>query len=219
MEVASFGTEVFVTRGFNSAYPAGLLGKGLFKVDPNSGALTLVGDTGVQVNGSPMAVEALGFTSSGALYGVINNVIRDGLAPNRPAFYSIDKTTGKATFIAALPPATGGLQGVDDLVYDPTSGRFLGSFRKNENSSLLLSIGLAGDVQELGRLPARLTGLFFQDGTLNGFTYSTTSVSPSRRLAIDLNRKTNVAGLEFFEATELPFKPPTDFTGFVTGAG
>lgn len=223
MEVASWGNELFVTKGFNAAYPGGLVGQGLYRIDPNTGAESFIGQTGITIDGNPnfpRSVEALGFTSSGQLYGVINNVVSNGnFSPNSPGFYSIDKTTGQATFIAAIP-VTGILQGVDDIAYDAASGRFLASFRRNENSSSLLSIGLAGDVQELGRLPARLTGLFFENGRLNGFTYATTSASPSVRLSIDLTRKTVIGGvIEVFESAALDFKPPQDFAGFVTGAG
>ncbi|MCU0568436.1 MAG: PPC domain-containing protein [Oculatellaceae cyanobacterium Prado106] len=223
LEIASFGNELFVSKGVVQPFTLGGIGRGLYRIDPTTGAESFVGDFGVKKINSDEnnALDAMAFTSSGELYGVFNNAIREGdssiTAKFFPAFYSIDKNTGKATFIARLPE-TRLFDGIDDIAFDPNSGRFLASlYRGDGRFGKLLSISLAGDVQDLGFLPeTRLTGMFFQNGSLTGFT-------GERQVAIDINRKKIIGEgplqVEVFESTDLPFTKPDNETAGFTGAG
>jgi Bacterial pre-peptidase C-terminal domain len=229
LEVASLGDEIFVSRGvFDGA--ASIFSKGLHRVNPNTGEVSFVGNTEVYSSAFPnsptglMSPDALGFTPSGDLYGVINTSTRYTIGSKSypaPGFYSFDKNTGKATLIAALPSDTelSPFNPIGDIVYDPSSGRFLASTLKNLNApgaSPLISIGLAGDVQQLGTANY-FQGLFFDsNGTLNGIT---SAINGQQRAAIDLSRK--VDGTDFLVATLLPMVDANNqniFSG-ITGAG
>jgi hypothetical protein len=228
LEIASFGDEIFVSRGvFDAAAP--IYSKGLHRVNANTGEVTFVGNTGIYARAFPnspiglMSPDALAFTSSGALYGVINTSTRYSVGSKdypAPGFYSFDKTTGKATLIAALPTETelSPFTPVGDLVYEPNSGRFLASRLDSLNSfgrTQFISIGAAGDIQILGTANY-FQGLFFDStGTLNGIT---SGIGGQQRVAIDLNRK--VDGTDFLVTTQLPMVDVNNqtFSG-ISGAG
>jgi Bacterial pre-peptidase C-terminal domain len=136
LEVAAFGDEIFVSRGTFEAIS--IFSKGLHRVNPNTGEVSFVGNTDIYSEAFPnsptglMSPEALAFTPSGDLYGVISSSTRyDPGSKNldAPGLYSFDKNTGKATLIAALPVERA-LSRVGDIVFDPNSGRFLASFAR-----------------------------------------------------------------------------------------
>lgn len=227
-EIAALGNEIFVTRGYTDG-AISLYSKGLHRVNLNTGAVSFVGNTEVYSIAFPnspiglMSPDALGFTPSGDLYGVINASTRYTIGSKSypaPGFYSFDKNTGKATLVAALPSDTelSPFNPIGDIVYDPNSGRFLASTLKNLNAfgaSPFVSIGLAGDVQPLATANY-FRGLFFDSsGTLNGIT---SGIGRQQRVAIDLSRK--VAGTDFPVTAQLPMVDINNQTlSGITGAG
>lgn len=229
LEIAAFGDEIFVSRGYFDLATS-IFSKGLHRVNPNTGDVSFVGNTEIYSSAFPnsptglMSPDALGFTPSGELYGVINTSTRYTIGSKNypaPGFYSFDKTTGKATLIAALPSDTelSPFNPIGDIVYDPSSGRFLASTLRNLNAfgaSPFISIGLAGDVQQLGTANY-FQGLFFEsDGTLNGIT---SGIEGQQRVAIDLSRR--VDGTDLLVTTQLPMVDASNQTIFsgITGAG
>jgi Bacterial pre-peptidase C-terminal domain len=136
-DIAALGTTVYAISETN-----------LYKVDFNTGTPSLVG------NLSGYKVYGLGITPSGDLYGVGNE------PSGSLGFFSIDRNTGTTTtvFSSGSNPT---LVGVRDIVYDPTSGRFIGGG---------YSISLAGDVQTFP-LGGTYDGLAFDNGKLYGYNF------------------------------------------------
>jgi hypothetical protein len=121
----------------------------LYRVNPSTGASTLVGRLGVS------GMNALGLSSSGQLYGASGS-----------NFYRIDKTTGRASLIASIPS----FNSSGDLVYDANSSRFFATSRSGTTDELF-SIGTDGDARRVGATGFRdVFGLFFDRGTLYGYT-------------------------------------------------
>lgn len=137
-DLAAFNNDLFGVT-FNS----------LYRIDPNTGASTLVGNLGV------FGMNALGFAPSGELY-----------AAGGSGFYTVNLTTGAATRVANIPDfASSG-----DLVYDSTSGRFLAT-SLNGSTDALYSIGTGGDARLVGNVGfSNVWGLLFDNGTLYGYT-------------------------------------------------
>jgi Bacterial pre-peptidase C-terminal domain len=191
-EVAVFGDQIYVTKG-NAVFDVSS-DSGIYKVNPNTGALTLIGQTGLTYTTTdgkvlPWSPTALGVTSSGSLYGVYSS----------DYFYSIDAITGKATFVANLTTKDSngyrkGVIGLGDIAYDSGTGRFWGAgYRYDEQNGgvsplrSLVSIGLAGDMQTYSTV-ANLSGsdaLAFENGTLYSYGLSG---NIGTQFSLDLNK-------------------------------
>jgi Bacterial pre-peptidase C-terminal domain len=162
-DITALGTNVYATSETN-----------LYKVDFNTGTPTLVG------NLSGYKVYGLGVTPSGDLYGVGNE------PSGSLGFFSIDRNTGTTTTVYSSG-STPTLAGVRDIVYDPTSGRFIGGG---------YSISLAGDVQTFP-LGATYDGLVSDSGKLYGYNFGryqeeispTTGRIPGTSRLLDLEPK------------------------------
>lgn len=127
----------------------GITFSSLYKIDPNTGASTLVGGLGT------FGMNALGFAPSGVLY-----------AAGGSRFYTVNPATGDATLVADIPTFTSS----GDLVYDAASGRLLAT-SINGSTDTLFSIGVNGDAQVIGDVGfSNIWGLFFDNGTLYGYT-------------------------------------------------
>jgi hypothetical protein len=125
----------FVVLGDIALSPAGVLfgvadpaytggSSPLYRIDQATGALTLVGDTGV-------ALEALGFRSDGALYGAGGTTV-----------YALDPATGAATMVRTISPPT---LHAGDLAFDASGMLYLTAHPLTGTlESILFRIDLAG---------------------------------------------------------------------------
>jgi hypothetical protein len=122
----------------------------LYKIDPTSGATTLVGNLGrTNLNG-------LAFSATGILY-----------ASGGSELYTLDPSTGATTLVANLP----GFESSGDLVFDPVGNRLLATSRFNNNSDTLFSISPSGNATKIGDIGfANVFGLALDNGVLYGYT-------------------------------------------------
>jgi hypothetical protein len=123
----------------------------LFQVDPATGNTSRVGSLNANVT-----MNSLAFSPENRLYGAGS----DG-------FYAINTSTGAATLIAKIA----NFNSSGDLIYDPTSQRFLATSNASGTNDILYSIGLGGDAQRIGDTGFRnIWGLTFNNGILYGYT-------------------------------------------------
>ncbi len=141
----------------------------LYKIDTQLGTGYLVGSLGASLNG-------LGFTNSNDLYGTGGS-----------GFYKVNAQTGQASLVSTIS----GFNSSGDIVYDPTTNRFLAT----SVGDSLWSIKTDGTASKIGNIGfVDVYGLAFDDnGTLFGYTAN------RQQIAIDINTgvgifKQNVVG-------------------------
>jgi hypothetical protein len=88
------------------------------KIDLTTGALTIVGNFGL---GYPLRMIALACNKEGEMYAVASN----------GNFYTVNKTTGTATFIASTGASPS--EKLQSLTFDHNTGRLFWVMRKNDN--------------------------------------------------------------------------------------
>jgi hypothetical protein len=145
-DIASFGNETYAIANPNN----------LYKIDPATGTYTLLKNLDLSIASS--SLDSMSYAPSGALY----------VAGDAGDVYTLDVASGKLTFLSKTP----GFSATGDMVYDPTSGRFLAtSFdKKNRGNDSLYSIGLSGDTQFIGNIGLRaVTGLLLDNGVLYAY--------------------------------------------------
>jgi len=112
------------------------------------GSFSLIGTLGSSNN-------ALEFADNHKLYGAEDS-----------NFYQVDPTTGSKLFIKDIP----GFSSSGDLVFEPTTHRFLATSR-NGISDALFSIALDGTATQIGDIGfSNVYGLLFDKGKLFGYT-------------------------------------------------
>jgi hypothetical protein len=118
----------------------------LIRIDPTSGAGTLVGSLGTVGPDSVAGVDGIAVNPmTGVLYGVGGVVNAAGNFLGGGMVYTIDKQSGAATMIGQLPPPATNVAG---LAFDPT-GRLFGSLGLRDGR--LVQINLSDfSVQVLG---------------------------------------------------------------------
>jgi hypothetical protein len=151
-DIAVLGNEVFASTA-----------TGLYKIDANTGTPSFIGN----LSGNKM--RGLGFTPSGDLYGVGNLA-----GTTTPGLFLINKTNGTTlTVPLTIASNISDLESINDIAYDNTSGRFIGSgfLESTISGTDFFTIGLAGDITY--RFNDSLTytgGLTFDNGRLFVFS-------------------------------------------------
>jgi hypothetical protein len=103
----------------------------LYRVDPGTGATSLLGSTGLAIGDNFVTVGDMAFSPEGTLYAAVN--IAGGSATGSDTLVTIDKTTGKATIIGPFvsvcpqPPCT--IDGMEAIAFD-TTGNLFGALRE-----------------------------------------------------------------------------------------
>jgi hypothetical protein len=103
----------------------------LYRVDPGTGATSLLGSTGLAIDDNFVTVGDMAFSPDGTLYAAVN--IAGGSATGSDTLATIDKTTGKATIIGPFasvcpqPPCT--IDGMEAIAFD-TTGNLFGALRE-----------------------------------------------------------------------------------------
>lgn len=159
----------------------------LYKVDVSGGSTSLIGNLGASLN-------ALGFSSSGVLYGAGGFGI-----------YTIDTTTGAAALVNSIPDFSSS----GDIVFDPVNSRFVAT-SSGSGSDSLFSIGLDGVATQIGNIGlSNVYGLFFENGTLFGYTADRKQITIDLATGLGTFDK-NVTGIngEIFGAASLPSTGP-----------
>lgn len=127
----------------------------LFGVEPSRGDFYEIDiKTGVSLRiGNSKYMGGLGFSDHNVLYGVGNGL------------YTIDPLNGDFSLISKIPYSIGD----GDIVFDSDNNRFLATPSVSPNK--LFSLDLNGNFAEIGDIGfGSVWGLFFQDGTLFGYT-------------------------------------------------
>lgn len=112
----------------------------------------------------------MGFTKADVLYSASSNSNK---------FFQINTTPPDplATTISNIP----GFLSSGDIVFNPSSGQFLAT-SETPNDSTLFSIALDGTATQIGNIGFKdVLGLFFEAGTLYGYTFN------RQQIIIDLN--------------------------------
>lgn len=129
----------------------------LYRINPGAGS-SFIGNLGATLN-------ALGFSGSNVLYGAGGS-----------GFYTVDTVTGGASLVANIP----GFSSSGDIVFNPASNRFLATSASG-TADTLFSIALDGTATQIGSIGfSSVYGLFFDNGTLFGYT------ADRQQLTIDL---------------------------------
>ena len=152
-DIAVFGNEGYFLS----------LGSVGSKFDPTTGVATIAPN-----NITDIDLYGLEFKPSGELYAT--SALRS-LRPGKDyvgGLYKVDIASQKANLVAEIP----GFNGVGDLVYNSTTGRFFAASRNPQDGFYqLYSIGLTGDATVIGNIGYDLLGaMLFDNGTLYGFT-------------------------------------------------
>jgi hypothetical protein len=189
-------TLVDIASSGNDTFAIDLLGT-FYRVDTNTGNYSRLGDLGSFTSG--VVFSSLGFGPSGTLYtiGTNKNTRVSGL-------YTVNVASGgKVTLVANLP----GIVDVGDLAYDATSGRFFAS-ASSSGTSLLYSIGLAGDAKLVGNIGfAGVGALLFDNGILYGYD----SVFTSQQKQLIINTTTGVGTIDKLVTSNN--QPSSDISG------
>lgn len=160
----------------------------LFKVDVGGGSTSLIGNLGATLN-------ALGFGGDGNLYGAGGS-----------GFYKINTTTGAATLVSTIS----GFGSSGDIVFDPLNNRFLATSLW-AGSDKLFSIALDGTATQIGNLGfSNVYGLFFENGTLFGYTANRQQIKIDLGTGAGILDK-NLTGLsgQIYGAASLPSTGPS----------
>ncbi len=116
-QVDSFGsTALYASTGGANSSGGGLI----YKIDPVTQTVTLVGDTGLSQTGG------LAFDPSGDLY------LSNGGSVGPASLYTIDPNNGSATLVGGLA----GIQGVDALAFDAAGNLYGGGWSGSEGRLL-----------------------------------------------------------------------------------
>jgi hypothetical protein len=184
-DIAALGTDVYATTENN-----------LYKIDFNTGTPSLVGSL------SGAKIYALAFAPSGQLYGVGDT------SSDSYSLFSIDRATGNTTPIYTDNSVSA--RRVLDMVYEPTSGRFL----VTSNGAGSASISLTGDIQSVFfTLGGGYNGLAFENGKLYGYNFGRSQEE------IDASGGTQITSIKgTSKFLELDPVIPETF-GSLTGAG
>jgi len=166
----------------------------LYSIDQSTGSSSLIGNLGMA------GANALGFAFSddNQLFGAGNS-----------AFYTINTSTGATSLVANIP----GFFSSGDIVFDPVNDRFLATsvdFETIPFTTTLFSISRNGTATQIGNIGfSNVFGLFFENGTLFGYT------DDRQQLTIDLTTGAgtfdkNVTGGtgQIFGAASLPSTGP-----------
>jgi len=136
----------------NSGQLFGITFGNLYKIEPNLGSVSLVGNFGL---GSFVNLNALEFANN-TLY-----------AADFSKLYTIDISTGAATLVANLGSD---FDSSGDLVFDATNNRFLATSLDTTSDSLF-SVSLTGQATKIGDIGfTDVFGLSFENGNFIGFT-------------------------------------------------
>jgi len=177
----------------------------LYRVDLNSKATTAVGDE----NANNLAGLAFD-TDTNKLYGS-----SFAQTPNPGAFFSVNASTGPATFIASIP----GFSAAGDIAYNPSTQTFFATSTSPDNSTLF-SIALDGTASEIGNIGyENVFGLILDGGTLYGFTRDgqQLTLNTSTGLGTLQNSVTGLGeGIRILGASPTAVPEPLTILGYMT---
>jgi len=120
----------------------------LLSIDPDTGAQTIIGETGFRQSGNALAID-----SAGALFS-------SGCCTDGEQFYSIDPNTGVATLLATIPQGTP-TDLFNSFVFNPFNGQLLGTNNDFESTDLANVDPFTGNFTILGSLPDCADGMEF----------------------------------------------------------
>jgi hypothetical protein len=163
----------------------------LYSIDQSTGSSSLIGNLG---RGGFNNALGFAFSDDNQLFGAGDS-----------DFYTINTSTGATSLVANIP----GFFSSGDIVFDPVNDRFLATSSFFHTDSLF-SISRNGTATQIGNIGFNYVfGLFFENGTLFGYTAN------NEQLTIDLTtgagtfdkKVTGVTG-EILGATSLPSTGP-----------
>jgi hypothetical protein len=164
----------------------------LYSIDQSTGSSSLIGNLG---RGGFNNALGFAFSDDNQLFGAGDS-----------DFYTINTSTGATSLVANIP----GFFSSGDIVFDPVNDRFLAT--SSLNNTTLFSISRNGTAIQIGNIGfSYVFGLFFENGTLFGYT----GYGYGQQLTIDLTtgagtfdkKVTGVTG-EILGATSLPSTGP-----------
>lgn len=163
----------------------------LYSIDQSTGSSLLIGNLGREGSNNALG---FAFSDDNQLFGAGDS-----------DFYTINTSTGATSLVAEIP----GFFSSGDIVFDPVNDRFLATSSFFGTDSLF-SISRNGTATQIGNIGfSNVFGLFFENGTLFGYT------DDRQQLTIDLTTGAgtfdkNVTGVtgQIFGAASLPSTGP-----------
>ncbi|MEQ9550485.1 MAG: PEP-CTERM sorting domain-containing protein [Coleofasciculus sp. G3-WIS-01] len=121
-------------------------------------------------------------------------------------FYTIDTSSGNASLVARIS----GFSSSGDLVFNPDNNQFLATSRSGSTDTLL-SIALDGTATQIGNIGfVDVFGLFFEDGTLFGYTANRQQITINTNTgAGTFNQNVTGSSGQIFGAASLPSTGPS----------
>ena len=163
----------------NSGQLFGITFGNLYKIEPNLGSASLIGNFGL---GSSLKLNALEFANN-TLY-----------AAGDSKLYTINSSTGAATLVANL---RSNFNSSGDLVFDATNNRFLATSTGTTNDSLF-SVSLTGQATKIGDIGFKnVFGISYSVGGFIGFTEDKKYISIDSRTGKG-SLYLNVTGVKLF---------------------
>ena len=187
----------------------GITGDELYRIDPENGSSTLVGNLGRE--GFNALGFARGFVTKNAFYAVSGS-----------NFYQIDTETGAASLVADLGAD---FDSSGDLVFDIANNSFW-AISRSENSDALYSVSLDGEATKVSDLDGygEVYGLSFdRDNNLIGYTSNGQQLNINRDTGtVDFVQDVDGINGEILGATEAPrldnnYLEKLNVSGTITG--
>ncbi|MFP5269718.1 PEP-CTERM sorting domain-containing protein [Coleofasciculus sp.] len=162
----------------------------LYSINQSQGVSSLIGGLGVN------DINALGFSTNNQLYAA-------GTSGN---FYTVDTSSGNTSLVARIS----GFSSSGDLVFNPDNNQFLATSRSSSTDTLL-SIALDGTATQIGNIGfVDVFGLFFEDGTLFGYTANRQQITINTNTgAGTFNQNVTGSSGQIFGAASLPSTGPS----------
>jgi uncharacterized repeat protein (TIGR01451 family) len=193
VQIATSNLDFYDIALSNSGQLFGITFSNLYKIDPNSGSASFIGNFGL---GSSVGLNALEFANN-TLYA----------AADGANLYTINVNTGTANLVANLGSQ---FDSSGDLAFDAANNRFFATSTGTTSDSLF-SISLTGQATKIGDIGfTNVFGLSFENGNLIGFTEDKKRITINSTTGTGTFDKnlTSVSGL-IEGASSIPSTTPT----------